>query len=119
MNKPVKQTIYWTPRVLCIIFAIFVSMFALDVFDHGFNGTETIIALLMHLIPTAIIVIALILSWKWEWIGALLFIGLSVFYPIWTQGKFPWITYIAMSGPMLLAGMLFFMNWAYKTELKT
>ena len=101
-----------------IVFAIFVSIFALDVFDNGFNGAETVIALVMHMIPTAIVVIALVLSWKWEWIGALLFIGLSVFYPIWTQGKFHGIAYIAMSGPMLLAGMLFFMNWVYKEDLK-
>lgn len=119
LNKLAKKAIFWTPRILCIVFALFVSLFALDVFVEGFNSAETTIALLMHMIPTAIIVIALISFWRWEWIRAFLFIVLSVFYPIWTRGKFPWITYAVMSGPIFIAGVLFHMNWVYKAELKT
>jgi hypothetical protein len=35
MNIPLKQLLFWTPRVLGILFAAFVSMFALDVFGKG------------------------------------------------------------------------------------
>jgi len=33
MNRPVKKLIFWTPRVLCILSALFLSLFALDVFS--------------------------------------------------------------------------------------
>jgi hypothetical protein len=33
MNRPVKKLIFWTPRVLCIAFALFINMLALDVFN--------------------------------------------------------------------------------------
>lgn len=58
--------------VLClsILFAVFVSLFALDVF-----GEETwLLALIMHLIPTFMIVVLTIISWKKELLGGILWI---------------------------------------------
>ena len=37
MNKSVKPVLFWTPRILCILFAIFISLFALDVFGEGYG----------------------------------------------------------------------------------
>jgi len=92
-----KQALYWTPRVIGICIAGFVSIFAMDVFGEGYTFWETVTALLMHLVPTYVVVVALVLAWRWEWIGALLFIGLSVFYIVWVWGRFPWVTYLAIS----------------------
>ena len=64
MNKRVKRVVFWMPRTLCALFAIFVSIFALDVFGEGF--WDTIVALLMHLVPTGIILIALAIAWRWN-----------------------------------------------------
>jgi hypothetical protein len=46
------------------VFAVFISMFELDVFGAGYGFLNTIIALLMHLIPTVIILIVLAVSWR-------------------------------------------------------
>ena len=35
MKKSAKQWLFWTPRVLVMLFAAFVSIFALDVFGAG------------------------------------------------------------------------------------
>ena len=118
MNTSTKRVLFWTPRVLCILFAMFLSLFALDVFSEGYGFAETILALLIHLIPTYIVVIALVIAWRWEWVGTILFIALALFYPVWTQGKFPWSTYLAMSGPLFLVGVLFYFNWVYRAELR-
>ena len=118
MTKSVKKMLFWSPRLLCILFAAFISMFALDVFEDGFKGLETILALAMHMIPTALIVIIIIVSWRWEWVGGILFNGLAVFYIVWAWGKFPFVTYLAISGPAFLIGILFILNWKYKAELK-
>ena len=55
MNTIAKRVFHWSPRVLSILFALFLSIFALDVFSEGYAFAETILALLMHLIPTALI----------------------------------------------------------------
>jgi hypothetical protein len=35
MKGPVRRLLFWSPRVLCVAFAIFLSLFALDVFSEG------------------------------------------------------------------------------------
>ncbi|HUU28895.1 MAG TPA: hypothetical protein VM123_13875 [archaeon] len=118
MTRPVKRLLFWTPRILCILFAVFVSLFALDVFSEGYGFWKTILALLIHLIPTYIIIIVLIFSWRWEWVGGILFIALAAFYIFWVWGRFPWLTYLVMSGPLFLVGVLFLINWVYRAELR-
>jgi hypothetical protein len=119
MKTPVKQLIFWTPRFLGILFALFISLFALDVFGEGYGFWETVLALLIHLIPTGIILIALAIAWRWEWIGAVLFVALGAWYLLMTRGKFEWITYLMISGPLFLVGVLFLINWLRRSELRS
>lgn len=118
MRRPVKRLLFWTPRILCILFAVFISLFALDVFSEGYGFWETILALLMHLIPTFVILIVLAISWRWEWVGGILFVAMGVFYIVWCWGQFPWVTYLSISGPLLLVGVLFLVNWFYRAQLR-
>jgi hypothetical protein len=119
MNRKMKPVIFWTPRILGILFALFISLFSLDVFSEGYGFWGAILALLIHLVPTYLVIIALIIAWRWEWIGAILFLGLGGFYLIWTWGEFDWVTYLLISGPLFLAGVLFLVNWVYTTKLLT
>jgi hypothetical protein len=119
MNTAAKRTLFWTPRILCILFALFLSMFAMDVFENSRGFWNTLLALLMHLIPVYIVVIALVLAWRWEWIGAVLFLALSAFYLIWTWGRFHWSAYVGISGPLALLGVLFLVNWIHRAELRS
>lgn len=117
VNQSVKRVLFWTPRILTILFAVFISLFALDVFGQGYTFWETVLGLLIHLIPTGIILLGLALSWRWEWIGGILFIALGVFYIFAFDGQ-PWFVYLVMSGPLFLIGALFLLNWHYRAELR-
>ena len=110
MNETVKKVLFWSPRVLGILIAIFISLFALDVLVEDYSFLETIVALLMHLIPTAIILIILAIAWRWEWIGGILFILLGVLYItlFWDPSRLP--AYLMISGPLFLIGLLFMLN---------
>jgi len=125
MNTSTKRVLFWTPRVLCILFAMFLSIFALDVFSEGHGFGETILALLIHLIPVYIVVIILIVAWRWEWVGAILFNALAVFFVVWAWGRFHgnWSqlgsVYLMISGPLVLVGVLFLFNWIYRAQLRT
>ena len=119
MKRPVKRLLFWTPRILCILFAVFVSLFALDVFGEGYGFWGTILALLMHLIPTGVILIVLAISWRWEWVGGVLFIALGVLYMVMFRGRSHWSAYLVISGPLFLVGVLFLINWLYRARLRT
>ena len=117
MTTPLKRFLFWTPRLLCLLFAAFISIFALDVFEghHGFM--ETAVALAMHLIPTAALLLVLALSWRWEWVGAAIFPALGLFYLVAFAGRFHWSAYAFIAGPLFLLGTLFLINWIFRTEL--
>jgi hypothetical protein len=117
MKRAVKRLLFWAPRILCILFAAFVSLAALDVFDQGYGFWATIQALLIHLIPTGVIVVVLVISWRWEWVGGL-FIVLGELYLGWSWGRLSNLIILTMSGTLWLVGVLFLINWWYRAELK-
>lgn len=101
-----KKIIYWAARVLAILFIIFVSIFALDVFGEP----NWPLALLMHLIPSIVLVILTIIAWKYEQIGGWLFIAAgfaSLFF-------FHFESLIVFT-PSVIIGVLFIMHkWQLK-----
>jgi hypothetical protein len=105
--------LFWLPRVLAILFAAFVSLFALDVFGAGQSVGEMLVALLIHLIPVYLVIAALIIGWRWEWAGAILFAALAVAYPIAFGVRFHWSVYAIMMGPPLVIALLFLAAWRW------
>ncbi|MDO9258074.1 MAG: hypothetical protein Q7U54_21365 [Bacteroidales bacterium] len=74
---------HWLPRIICILAILFISMFALDAFAPGLTIWEQLGAFAMHLIPSFILLAILIVAWKWELVGGIIFallgLGLSPF----------------------------------------
>lgn len=75
-----KRLLYWSPRVLTILFVVFLSLFALDVFKEGYGFWKTVLALAIHPVPAFIVVAVLLLTWRWEWVGAVLFATAAALY---------------------------------------
>jgi len=65
-----KKIFYWLPRILTILFIIFISIFALDVFAEP----NWALALFMHLIPSYFLITITIIAWKNEILGGFLFL---------------------------------------------
>ena len=118
MNQSLKQLLFWGPRGLTILFILFLGLFALDVFGEGYSVSETAIALFMHLIPNLVLAVILVLAWKWEWIGAVLFAGLGVFYILWAWGRFHISAYLVISGPLFVVALLFWIGWSFRSEVR-
>jgi hypothetical protein len=117
--KPItKRILVWTPRVLCLLFAAFLSIFALDVFDQHLGFWKTCAALLIHMIPTWLVLGLLFISWRREWIGAVLFNLLAAAYIVMAWGRFSLGTYAIISGPLFVVGILFLLNWLNRTQLR-
>jgi hypothetical protein len=94
------------------------SLFALDVFGEGYRFSETILALLIHLIPSALLLVALIVAWRNEWLGGILFIGLGILFLLSFWEQHNWLFYLSMSGVLFLVGVLFLINSQFKSDLR-
>ncbi len=72
MNNSIKL-FHWLPRILCILAILFISMFALDSFEKGLSIWQQLAQFLKHLIPSFILTAFLIVAWKWEMVGGMIF----------------------------------------------
>lgn len=77
MEKPVRLML-WLPRVMAIIFILFVSLFALDSFTAGQTVWRQMGAFIIHLIPSFVLTGILITAWKWEYLGGILFLLVAI-----------------------------------------
>src|SRR5262245_50321223 len=105
MSTEISHTVlFWTPRIAGILVAGFLALFALD----AFNRTSFVAALpefAIHLIPSLLVLTVVAIAWRFEWIGAIAFVGLAALYAAMDGGRPDWI--LAISGPLLVVGALF------------
>lgn len=67
------KVIHWLPRIICILAILFISMFALDAFGPEKTIWQQLGDFSIHLIPSFILIALLVLAWKWEFIGGIIF----------------------------------------------
>jgi len=123
-DKKVGKGIYWTPRILSIIFILFLAMFSLDVFSMEASFGQIMLGLLIHNIPVLILIIILVFAWKYELVGGIAFILAGLLYAclvLVTAGRdgFQWY-YLAwvlqISGIAFIIGALWLVNWYKKKK---
>lgn len=123
MTQTSRQALYWSPRVLTIAFIAFLSLFALDVFTEGRGFWETLLALAIHLIPSFVLIAALVLAWRWEWVGAVMFAFAGALHLLMIlRTPLSWATKLAQMLPIegtafVIAG-LWLANWLKREELR-
>jgi hypothetical protein len=126
--KKTHSFIYWTPRILSVIFLLFLMLFSFDVFGEGYGFWGTIGAFLIHNIPAFAIALILFFAWKKDLVGAIAFISLGIFYismvigsiissesPKWAE--LLWT--LPISGPLFLIGILFYIGWRKKRKMSS
>ncbi|MCJ7467949.1 MAG: hypothetical protein MUO53_14805 [Maribacter sp.] len=72
--KTGKTVLYWLPRILGILAILFISLFAMDSFGPRLTFWQQLGGFLMHLIPSFLLLALLLVAWKWEYLGGVLFI---------------------------------------------
>lgn len=118
MNKR-NQVFHWLPRIICILAILFISIFAADAFEQGLS------AVLIHLIPSFVLLAFLIVAWKWEYIGGIIFIliGLGctpfVFMLNYNRNHSildSFITILGITFPFIVVGILFIVSHLLKRK---
>ena len=121
MEKKINRFIYWTPRVLSIMFLCFLALFSLDMISPGLSFWQIAAGLFLHNIPVFLLLIVLSISWKREIIGGIVFIIVGIFFTVrmlatMLMNKFEWggLSQLIIAAPALLTGILFIINWLKK-----
>ncbi len=111
--------VYWTPRVAGIVMILFISLFALDVFEEGLSLGEMLLGFLMHMLPSIALAAILALAWKWEWIGFAAFLLAALLFTLLFLRDLPMGlgNMILFAGPLLLIALLFGANWRWKGQM--
>jgi hypothetical protein len=121
MEKKINKFIYWLPRILSIIFVLFLGLMSLDVFSPELSFWQTLGALFIHNIPTLILLIILLISWKYEIVGGISFILAGIAYIILlARNPFEWymLAWAAqISGVAFFIGILFLIGWSKKKKI--
>ncbi len=112
------RILHWTPRVLAIGVALFLSLFALDVFGEEAGVGYITVALLMHLRPTLVLLIVIAIAWRRAFIGGLLFLMLGVVSVFLFDTYEHVFTFLTISLPVLLAGILFMVDAVSEKPLR-
>lgn len=103
--------LYWLPRLLCVAFAGFLSLFALDALDAHGGAWQSAVVLFAHLLPTLAVLAVLAVAWRREWIGAVLFPLFAIAHVIASRAHLHWSAYAIIDAPLILLGVLFWINW--------
>lgn len=118
--RKVNKYIYWAPRILSILFIALLFAFSLDVFSPESGFWEQMLGFFIHNIPSLILLIFLIISWKYEIVGGVVFIAGGLFYIFMISGRVEISTFfiwsLTISGPAFLIGILFIINWIKKKK---
>jgi hypothetical protein len=117
MNPAFEKSLIWTPRIAGILFILFISLFALDIFEMNLGFWGTLVGLFMHLLPSFLLLIGVVIAWKREWVGALAFIGWAVWYLFSFRGFEP-VVYLLIAGLPALIGILFLIDWLLHKRLQ-
>jgi hypothetical protein len=116
-----NKFIFWTPRIFSIIFILFLALFSLDIFEGNYGFWGTILGLFMHNIPVFILLVVLLISWKYEIVGAISFFlaGLLYIILILINPELEWYMLswsLMISGPAFFIGALFLIGWLKKRK---
>jgi hypothetical protein len=103
--------IIWIPRTVIIILAMFMMLFSLDIFEMKAGILKIILGLFMHNIPSLVLLLTLIITWKKPFFGGISFVVLAAVSSILVAvffKKFIVFDLLAFALPMLISGILFF-----------
>ncbi|MDX9905408.1 MAG: hypothetical protein RBS55_02345 [Bacteroidales bacterium] len=106
-----KQILRWAPRIIAILAVLFMMIFSLDCFGPGYSFKEQLICFVMHNIPAFIVIAALVIAWKWELVGGILFIAVFLAAGIFFHsfGRNP--ASLIVITPFLVVGVLFMLDY--------
>ncbi|PKN84507.1 MAG: hypothetical protein CVU46_13940 [Chloroflexi bacterium HGW-Chloroflexi-8] len=116
LNDRMARLIYFIPRISGIIIAVFISLFALDVFNLDGTIWQKIGGFIIHAAPALIFALVMFFAWKRPLIGAIVFgLGAIYFLRFILFGRFfEFPNFLIFFCPLAAISILFYLNWKWK-----
>lgn len=107
-----KKILFWTPRILCILAILFVISFSFDVFEIEAPLGRQLIGFLIHNVPALVLAGLLVIAWKWDLVGGIVFILFPLLAAFSLTSFFTRnFGALVLCAPFLIAGLLFLWYW--------
>jgi hypothetical protein len=101
------RKLIWIPRVLAIVFIVFLTLFGLEPFSENAPFLSKLGGFFLHSIPSLILLLILFISWKKPLLSGFLFILFSIAFTLYFRTyRFP-STFLLLTFPFLVVGILF------------
>lgn len=97
--------------IIGILYALALLVFAADVFSKAQSVSQTFYDLLLHLIPTAVILLIVVVAYNRSLIGAIIFLVLGLMYIITGWANLHWTAHVLIAGPLLVLSALYITAW--------
>jgi hypothetical protein len=114
VSPGLAKIIHWAPRVAAIAIILFMGLFSLDVFEGEATLLERLGGLLIHNLPSLVMLVLLILAWKRPAVGfaAYLVIG-GLFILFFVRSIYAAGNLVMFLIPILLIAGLFYADWKW------
>lgn len=119
--------LHWLPRIICILGILFISKYAINSIESYLTLWQQMLIFLVHMIPCVLLLALLVIAWKWEMAGGILFtlIGL-VLTPVIFQDSYNMNQSVATSIgtvtmytiPLVLVGNLFIASYLKRRKYR-
>ena len=109
-KKQRKGWLFWTPRVLALLFIAFFIVMSFDAFDGVSAWYLQLAGFIIHLIPAFVLIAIYFVARKKPWIGGWIFIGLGVVFTLFFKTYKDFIVFLIVSFPALVVGVLFLLS---------
>lgn len=105
-----NKKLFWTPRILAIIYILFLSLFALDALTGEGPFYRELLGFVFHLLPSFILLTALAASWKYPVHSGLAFMVFSLLFTLFFNTYENILSFLTISLPLALIGVLFIVS---------
>jgi hypothetical protein len=106
----------WIPRILIIAIALFMALFSLDAFEGNHPLWEKLVGFLIHNIPSFLLLLCLVLTWKRPIIAGIIFLILTCAMTFFFRTYRMWESYLAFSIAPLLSSLLFIYAGVFRPQ---
>lgn len=112
----IARWVHYLPRIAGILIAVFISLFAMDVFEMEGSFWQLMGAFILHALPALVLLAFVAVAWKWPVVGfvgftagALYFLRYVVFFDNYSAGNF-----LLFTLPLAIVALLFYADWKWR-----
>ena len=110
MSKPSKGKFVWIPRVIMVLFILFLSLFSLDVFGGDAPLIQKIGGFLIHTIPSFMLAGILIIFWKRPLFNGIALIFAGTLFTIYFGTYDNIFSFLILTMTLVVCGILFIIS---------